>query len=54
LPPPKIIERHEISNVADGGLNLIDDKEIRREITTYLDNAVLGTRLLRVIEDLIK
>lgn len=49
-----IIQRHEISNVGDGGLNLTDDRELKREITTYLDNAVLGQRLNGVIDELIK
>lgn len=49
-----IIQRHEISNVGDGGLNLTDDRELKREITTYMDNAVVGLRLKGVIDELIK
>ncbi len=50
----KIAERHTISNVEEGGLNIVDDKELRREITTYLDNAILGPRLTAVIDELLK
>lgn len=45
-----ILERHHISNVDEGGLNIADDKDLRREITTYLDNGVFGLRLQRVIQ----
>lgn len=48
-----IIERHVISNVDDGGLNIAEDKDLRREILNYQDNAILGHRLGAVIDDLI-
>jgi hypothetical protein len=50
----KIVERHTISNVEEGGLNIADDKDLRREITTYLDNAILGPRLKAVIDEIIQ
>ncbi|MDK9718013.1 MAG: NACHT domain-containing protein [Trichlorobacter sp.] len=53
LAEQKIVESHTISNVTGGGLNIVDDKELRREITAYLDNTVLGTRLRTVIDKLI-
>lgn len=49
-----IIERHTITNVDEGGLNIADDKELRREIISYLDNGVFGRRLQKVVEDLVK
>ena len=54
LSDERIIERHEISNVDEGGLNIVDDKDLRREIIAYLDNAVLSARLKKVIEELTK
>jgi len=48
-----IIEHHHISNVDEGGLNICDDKELRREIASFLDNGVLGRRLRDVVDELI-
>jgi len=49
----KIVERHEISNVDEGGINIVDSKEVRGEVSAYLDNAVLGPRLAAVLNELI-
>ena len=48
-----IVQRHEISNVNDGGLHIIVDKDLRKEINSFLDNAILGKRLESLIEDLV-
>jgi len=50
----KILERHHISGVPDGGLNVADDPEIRHEVRSFLDNAALGPRLQRVLEAILK
>jgi hypothetical protein len=50
----KILERHHISGVPDGGLNVADDPEIRHEVRSFLDNAALGPRLQRVLETILK
>lgn len=49
----KIIEKHLISNVDDGGLNIVDDKDLKREIASYLDNALVSQRIKKVIDDLV-
>jgi len=49
-----VTEQHSISNVDEGGLNIADDKCLRREISQFLDNGILGIRLIQVIEDVIK
>ena len=49
-----IVEDHLISGVTEGGLHIVEDKEIRREIVGYLDNGVAGKRLKQVIEDTMK
>jgi hypothetical protein len=49
-----IVQRHSISNVEEGGLNVTDEKELRREIISYLDNGVFGRRLQSVIQELKK
>lgn len=49
-----IVERHAITGVDDGGLNIADNKELRREIISYLDNGVFGRRLQMVVDDLMK
>lgn len=49
----KIVEKHNISNVDGGGLNIIDDHDIRNEILFFLDNGVIGVKLKKVINDII-
>jgi hypothetical protein len=49
----KIVERHTISNVNEGGLNVFEEKDIRSEIMFFLDNGVMGTRLRKIVEELI-
>lgn len=46
------VERHTISNVDEGGLNLRDEKELRREISSFLDNGILGPQLKGFISDI--
>ena len=48
-----IIQRHKIANVTDGGLNVADDQNIRREIMTLFDNDTIGNRLNRVLQKLL-
>lgn len=50
----KIIERHHISNVADGGMNVRDDSLVRKDVRAYIDNGVIGPILRHVIDDIIK
>lgn len=50
----KVIERHHISNIRDGGLNIIDDKKLHNEILFFLDNAHLGGNLKIVCNTLTK
>lgn len=49
-----IVERHAITGVDEGGLNIADDKDLRREIITYLDNGVFGRRLQVAVTDLME
>ncbi|MBA7670087.1 hypothetical protein ES703_78230 [subsurface metagenome] len=49
-----VIEHHNISNVGEGGLNIANDKDLRREISQFLDNGILGVRLTQVIRDTIE
>lgn len=53
LEEERITERHHISNVDDGGIHIVDDRELRREVVAFLDNAVLGRRLRKLIEGLV-
>lgn len=53
LEKHKIVEKHLISNVVEGGLHLRDDKELRREITSFFDNGVPGPALAAVILELV-
>ena len=50
----EIIQHHHISNVDEGGINVIDDKDVRREIAFFFDNGVFGRRLQSVLAELIK
>jgi hypothetical protein len=50
----KILERHQISSVEEGGLNIREDKDIRREVASFLDNGTLGKRLRGVANELIE
>jgi hypothetical protein len=49
-----IIEKHKISNVAEGGLNIVHNKDVRREIIFFFDNGVLGKLLQAVIAEVIR
>lgn len=48
-----IVERHRIAGVTEGGLNICTDKEVRREVSDFLDNGVLGGTLRVVISDVV-
>ena len=48
-----VIERHKISGVADGGLNVRNDADLRRDIRAFLDNDVVDGALARVVAALI-
>jgi Pentapeptide repeats (9 copies) len=50
----KILERHHISGVSAGGLNIVDNPDVKHEVRSFLDNAALGPRLQRVIEGILK
>jgi len=50
----KIIEEHRIANVSEGGLNVVEDKDVRREIMAFFDNGVFGRRLRSVFDELSK
>ncbi len=50
----RIIEKHHISNVAGGGLNVQDDDELRRDLRSFLDNGVIDGRLRQVMASLIE
>ena len=54
LEEQNIIERHRISNVDEGGLNIRDEKELRKETTSFFDNGVMGRYLSNVIQSLIE
>ncbi len=49
----RVVETHTISGVSEGGLNIRDDKDLRREIGQYLDNGIVGSTLQAVISELI-
>ena len=40
-----LIEKHTISNVDEGGLNVADNKELRKEVSALLDNGILGLKM---------
>ena len=48
-----IVERHRISGVSEGGLNIVDDSDVRHEVRNYLDNAALGRRLRSVLDQVL-
>jgi hypothetical protein len=48
-----LLERHAISGVSEGGLNVADDRLIRKEIIAYFDNSLLGPKLRAVIAKLV-
>ncbi|MGA2557986.1 MAG: NACHT domain-containing protein [Verrucomicrobiota bacterium] len=44
-----IVEKHKIANVTEGGLNIVADQVVRREIMMLFDNDTIGPRLTRVL-----
>lgn len=49
----EIVEPHRISNVDGGGLHIKDDKELRHDVATFLDNGVIRGMLKNVIEEVV-
>ena len=47
-----IVERHEISGVKDAGLHISDQDEVRHEVRSFLDNAILGPTLSKVAQSI--
>ena len=45
-----IIEHHAISGVSEGGYNVKDDKEIKRDIVQYLDNGIVSIKFQKILE----
>ena len=48
-----VIESHRISGVSEGGLNIVDNPEVRHEVRNFLDNAVMGKRLQGALRDIL-
>lgn len=48
-----IIERHRISGVSEGGLNVVNDGDVRHEVRNFLDNAAMGQRLRKAFEQIL-
>ena len=48
-----IIQKHNISGVEGGGLNIVDDDEVKHEVRNFLDNAVMGKRLKPALKKVI-
>lgn len=49
-----ILETHVITNISDGGLNLVKNDEIRHEVRMLLDGNIIGTRLAKVKATLVQ
>lgn len=49
-----VIERHIISGVSEGGYNVRDDRDVKRDIAQYLDNGIIAGKLRAVIDGLIR
>lgn len=49
----RVIEAHDISGVSEGGLHVVEDRDVRREVQQYLDNGILGARLQQALRDLV-
>jgi hypothetical protein len=52
LEKNKIVERNNISNVDEGGLHIVDNSDIKKEIMQYLNNAMLGPILQRALNEI--
>lgn len=48
-----IVARHQLSSVGEGGLNIVDEPTVRREVMSFFDNRTLGPRLQRVIDEVL-
>lgn len=48
-----IVEKHRIAGVTEGGLNIVTNKEIRKEVSDFLDNGVLGGVMRGVITSIV-
>jgi hypothetical protein len=49
-----ILERHRISGVRSGGINVSNNPEVKHEVRNFLDNAVLGGQLQKVIDEIVR
>lgn len=49
-----VITKHEISGVDEGGIAIVNDKDLRRDINAFLDNGVLSAKLRVVLADITK
>lgn len=50
----KVLERHHISGVSEGGLHVSEDADVRHEVRTFVDNAALGPHLQKVFESILR
>ena len=48
-----VVERHRISGLPRGGINVVDDGDVKREIWNFFDNGVLGRKLSKVHDSLL-
>lgn len=48
-----IIVHHKISGVSEGGINIVEDSDVRHEVRNFLDNAALGRRLKRALDQIL-
>ncbi len=48
-----IIQKHRISGVSEGGLHIPDDSEVKHEVRNFLDNAAIGKRLKRALDQIL-
>ena len=53
LTDSMIVVDNAATNYDDGKLTIVEDKKIRKEITSYLDNALLGSNLKKLLKILI-
>ena len=49
-----MLDRHHISGVSGGGINIANSPEVKHEVRNFLDNAALGPRLQRIVATILK
>jgi Pentapeptide repeats (9 copies) len=49
-----ILERHRISGIRASGINVADVPEVKHEVRNFLDNAALGVRLKKVVDEIVR